>query len=39
MIALATLAGLLAAVGALDAFALKFGAEDRPGFNERRPLA
>jgi hypothetical protein len=24
--------------GALGAFALKFGAEDRPGFSERQPL-
>jgi hypothetical protein len=28
-----------AAVGALGALALKFGPEDRPGFNERSPLA
>jgi hypothetical protein len=33
-IALAT-----AAVGAFGALSLKFGAEDRPGFNERSPLA
>ena len=24
--------------GAFGAFALKFGAEDRPGFDERKPL-
>ena len=33
-IALAT-----AAVGAFGGIALKFGSEDRPGFDERRPLA
>jgi len=27
-----------AAVGAFGALAVKFGAEDRPGFDERRPL-
>jgi hypothetical protein len=27
------------AVGAFGAASLKFGAEDRPGFDERRPLA
>jgi hypothetical protein len=30
---------LIAAVGAFGALALKFGAEDRPGFDERSPLA
>ena len=33
-IALAT-----AALGGFGALAAKFGAEDRPGFDERRPLA
>ena len=28
-----------AAVGAFGALAVKFGAEDRPGFSERAPLA
>jgi hypothetical protein len=28
-----------AAVGAFGALAVKFGAEDRPGFDERSPLA
>ena len=27
------------AVGAFGAVAVKFGPEDRPGFDERRPLA
>jgi hypothetical protein len=27
-----------AGLGAVDAIAAKFGAEDRPGFNERSPL-
>ncbi len=29
----------LAVVGAFGALAVKYGAEDRPGFDERRPLA
>jgi hypothetical protein len=29
----------LAATGAFGLLALKFGAEDRPGFDERAPLA
>jgi hypothetical protein len=29
----------LIAVVALSAIGAKYGAEDRPGFNERRPLA
>ena len=29
----------VAAVGAFGALAVKFGTEDRPGFDERRPLA
>jgi hypothetical protein len=28
-----------AAVGAVGALAVKYGPEDRPGFDERRPLA
>ncbi len=28
-----------AVVGAFGALAVKYGAEDRPGFDERRPLA
>jgi len=28
----------VALIGAFDAIALKFGAEDRPGFSERTPL-
>jgi hypothetical protein len=28
-----------AGLGVVDAFAMKFGAEDRPGFNERAPLS
>jgi hypothetical protein len=28
-----------AGLGVVDALALKFGAEDRPGFDERRPLS
>jgi hypothetical protein len=28
-----------AGLGVVDALAAKFGAEDRPGFDERRPLA
>ena len=29
----------LAVMGAVDVLAWKFGAEDRPGFDERRPLS
>jgi hypothetical protein len=29
----------VAIIGAFDAIALKFGAEDRPGFSERTPLS
>jgi len=29
----------LAAVGALDGLALKYGAESRPGFDEKSPLS
>jgi hypothetical protein len=28
-----------AGLGVVDAIAAKYGAEDRPGFDERRPLA
>ncbi len=33
-----TLIAITAGLVAFDAFALKFGAESRPGFDERRPL-
>jgi len=36
---LSAIAAVVVAVGAFDAIALKFGAEDRPGFNERAPLS
>ncbi len=36
---LITIALGTAALGAFGALSLKFGAEDRPGFDERRPLA
>jgi hypothetical protein len=39
MITLVALALPVALVGALELFGLKFGAEDRPGFNERAPLS
>jgi hypothetical protein len=39
MITLIAIAVPLVVVGVLDALALRFGAEDRPGFDERRPLA
>ncbi len=29
----------LAALGAVDALALKYGAESRPGFDEKSPLS
>ena len=29
----------LAAVGAMDALALRYGAESRPGFDEKHPLS
>jgi hypothetical protein len=38
MITLLAIAIPVAIFGAFDALALKFGAEDRPGFNERSPL-
>jgi hypothetical protein len=31
--------GITAAVGAFGGLASKYGTEDRPGFDERRPLA
>jgi hypothetical protein len=39
MIVLLTILIAIAVMGAFDAIALKFGAEDRPGFNERAPLS
>jgi hypothetical protein len=39
MTALIALATAIVGLGAFDAFVMKFGAEDRPGFNERSPLA
>ena len=39
MTILALIAGSALALGAVNALGLKFGAEDRPGFDERRPLA
>ena len=39
MITLLAIAIPVAIIGAFDALALKFGAEDRPGFNERAPLS
>jgi hypothetical protein len=36
---LITIALGTAVLGAFGALSMKFGAEDRPGFNERRPLA
>jgi hypothetical protein len=38
MITFLAIALPVAVFGAIDALALKFGAEDRPGFNERSPL-
>jgi len=38
MITLLAIAVPVAVFGAFDALALKFGAEDRPGFDERSPL-
>jgi hypothetical protein len=38
MITLMAIALPLTVIGAFELFALKFGAEDRPGFDERRPL-
>jgi hypothetical protein len=39
MITLLAIAVSLAAWGAFDVLALKFGADSRPGFDERRPLS
>jgi hypothetical protein len=39
MITLLAIAVPVAIFGAFDALALKFGAEDRPGFDERAPLS
>jgi hypothetical protein len=39
MITLLAIALPVAIIGAFDAIALKFGAEDRPGFDERAPLS
>ena len=38
MITLIAIAVPLAVMGAVDALALKYGADTRPGFDERRPL-
>ncbi len=38
MTALIALIAAIVGLGAFDAFVMKFGAEDRPGFDERRPL-
>jgi hypothetical protein len=39
MIILLAIAAPIAVMAAFDAVALKYGAEDRPGFNERAPLS
>ena len=39
MITLLAIAIPVAVMGAFDAIALRFGAEDRPGFDERAPLS
>jgi hypothetical protein len=39
MITLLAITIPVAVIGAFDALVLKFGAEDRPGFDERRPLS
>ena len=38
MITLLAIAAPLAVLGAIDALAMKFGAESRPGFDERTPI-
>jgi len=38
MITLIAIAVPLVVMGAVDVLALKYGAETRPGFDERRPL-
>lgn len=39
MITLLAIAIPMAVMGAFGALAVKFGAEDRPGFDERTPLS
>ena len=39
MTALIALASFVTVTGAFGALALRFGADDRPGFDERSPLA
>ena len=39
MIVVLSIAIVVVLMGAIDAIALKYGAEDRPGFNERAPLS
>jgi hypothetical protein len=39
MITLLAIATPVAIVGALDVLVSRYGAESRPGFDERRPLA
>jgi hypothetical protein len=38
MITLISLAAPIAVIGAIDVLAAKFGAESRPGFDERSPI-
>jgi hypothetical protein len=38
MITLLAIAAPLAVLGAIDALAVKFGADTRPGFDERSPI-
>jgi hypothetical protein len=38
MITLLSIAAPIAVLGALDVLAAKFGAETRPGFDERSPI-
>jgi hypothetical protein len=38
MITLISLAAPIAVLGAIDVLAAKFGAESRPGFDERSPI-
>jgi hypothetical protein len=38
MITILVIAAPLAALGAIDALAAKFGADTRPGFDERTPI-
>jgi hypothetical protein len=38
MITLIAIAAPIAAMGAIDALAAKFGADTRPGFDERTPI-